>query len=80
MYNVEICSNYNNATLCLTECGKRIASFPVPHPAIRHLQYGKAERAWYIFSRDRTKMLLYMYVLRVIQPIRRSVSMTVAPR
>ena len=25
---------------------------PRPHPAFRRLQYGKAGRAWYLFSRE----------------------------
>ena len=29
-----------------------LASFPVPRPAFRRLQYAKAGRAWYIFSRE----------------------------
>ena len=32
--------------------GVNLASYPVPRPAFRRLQYGKAGRAWYIFSRE----------------------------
>ena len=67
----------------------RIASFPVPRPAFRCLQYGKAGRAWYIFSRehdviekwqnfqneDATFRVLFNHL-----HVQRSVSMTVAPR
>ena len=30
-------------------CRYKVASFPVPRPAFRRLQYGKAGRAWYTF-------------------------------
>ena len=66
-----------------------LASFPVPRPAFRRLQYGKAGRAWYIFSRehdvidkwqnfqneDATFCVLFNHL-----HVQRSVSMTVAPR
>ena len=29
-----------------------LASYPVPRPAFCRLQYGKAGRAWYIYSRE----------------------------
>ena len=56
----------------------QLASYPVPCPAFRRLQYGKAGRAWYIFSHehDNRKMAKFSerrrYVLRVIQPSTRS--------
>ena len=62
-----------------------IASFPVPRPAFRRLQYRKAGRTWYISSRehdiinkwqneDATFCVLFNHL-----HIQRSVSMTVAP-
>ena len=75
-------SNKNNAHW------NNIASFPVPRPAFRRLQYGKAGRAWYIFSReydviekwqnfqneDATFCMLFNHL-----HVQRSVSTTVAP-
>ena len=52
-----------------------IASFPVPCLAFHRLQYGKAGRAWYIFSREHDvieKWQNFQNVLRVIQPSTRS--------
>ena len=51
--------------------GVQLASFPVPCPAFRRLQYGKAGRAWYISSREHDVIDKFSeqgrYVLRVIQ-------------
>ena len=33
-------------------CRLEVASFPVPCPAFRCLQYGKAGRGWYIYVID----------------------------
>ena len=66
-----------------------LASYPVPRPAFRRLQYGKAGRAWYIFSRehdviekwqnlqneDATFRVLFNHL-----HVQHSVSMTVTPR
>ena len=62
-----------------------IASFPVPRPASRCLQYGKEGRAWYISSREHDKWQHFQnedtMVLHVIQHlhVQLLVSMTVAP-
>ena len=58
-------------------CVCSLASFPVPRPAFRRLQYGKAGRAWYIFSREHDVIEKWQNfqnedVLRVIQPSTRS--------
>ena len=69
-----------------TQC---VASFPGHRPAFRHLQYGKAGRVWYIFSRehdvikkwqnfqneDATFCVLFNHL-----HVQRLVSTTVAPR
>ena len=68
------------ATVVQASCTTSLASFPVPRPAFRRLQYCKAGRAWYIFSREhdviekcRAKFSeRRRYVLRVIQPSTRS--------
>ena len=66
-----------------------VASFPGHRPAFRCLQYGKAGRAWYIFSRehdviekwqnfqneDATFCVLFSHL-----HVQRSVSITAAPR
>ena len=49
---------------------------PTPWPAFRRLQYGKAGRAWYIFSREHDVIEKFSerrrYILRVIQLSTRS--------
>ena len=67
----------------------KVTSFPVPRPAFRRLQYGKAGRAWYIFSREHDVIEKWQNfqnedaafcVLFSHLHVQRSVSMTVAPR
>ena len=41
-----------NTNVCLQKSHSLVALFPVPRPAFRRLQYGKAGRAWYISSRE----------------------------
>ena len=53
-------------------CLNDLASFPVPRPAFRRLQYGKAGRAWYIFSREHDVIRTKTLRLHVIQPSTRS--------
>ena len=81
---------------CVSECGGvhmclsvGLASYPVPRPAFRRLRYGKAGRAWYIFSRDhdvikksqnfQNEDAMFRVLFNHLH-VQRSVSMTVAPR
>ena len=63
-----------------------LASFPVPHPAFRRLQYGKAGRAGYISSREHDVIekcqneVATFCVLFTHLHVQRLVSMTFAPR